>query len=91
MPDKRFHAYFSGRVQGVGFRFTAQSIANDLKISGWVRNTDDGRVEVAAQGPEKRLNDFLSKLKGYFCRYITDVDIDWQQALDDENDFQIKF
>ena len=91
MPDKRFHAYFSGRVQGVGFRFTAQSIANDLKISGWVRNTDDGRVEVAAQGPEKRLGDFLSKLKGYFGRYITDIDIDWEQILDEENDFQIKF
>lgn len=91
MPDKRFHAYFSGRVQGVGFRFTAQSLANNLKISGWARNTDDDRVEIVAQGQEKKLDDFLSQLKGYFSRYIKDIDLDWQEQLEKLDDFKIRF
>lgn len=91
MPEKRFHAFFSGRVQGVGFRFTAQSLANNLKISGWVRNTDDDRVEIVAQGRDKKLDDFLSQLNGYFGRYIKNVEIDWVEPLKENADFEIKF
>lgn len=91
MPEKRFHAFFSGRVQGVGFRFTAQSLASSLKICGWARNNLDGRVEVVAQGQEKKLEEFLTKLKGYFGRYIKDVDIDWKEPAQDCADFEIKF
>ncbi|HSQ37394.1 MAG TPA: acylphosphatase [Acidimicrobiia bacterium] len=40
----------SGRVQGVGFRFSAQHVAKDLRIAGWARNLPDGRVEVHLQG-----------------------------------------
>ena len=48
----RWHIYFDGRVQGVGFRFTAQIFASQLQLTGWVRNLDDGRVEAEAQGTE---------------------------------------
>ena len=49
---KRFHAYYSGSVQGVGFRFAAQRAASNFGLTGWVRNLGDGRVEVLCEGKE---------------------------------------
>lgn len=44
-----------GRVQGVGFRYFVQMEADRHKIAGWVKNRDDGRVEILAEGPEESL------------------------------------
>jgi len=52
----------SGRVQGVGFRYFAQRRADELGLSGWARNLDDGRVEVYAMGPAERLSDLAAAL-----------------------------
>ena len=90
MAKERFQAYFSGTVQGVGFRFSAQRIAQDLKLGGWVKNLDDGRVEVVAEGPKPALENFLKQLQDYFKSYISNTEIDWQEAQG-LNDFQIKF
>jgi acylphosphatase len=49
------HAFVSGRVQGVGFREFTQRSAKQLKLSGWVKNLPDGRVELMAEGDEKTL------------------------------------
>lgn len=57
---KRF--YVSGMVQGVGYRFFATRLAERLGIAGWVKNLEDGRVEVYAIGPRDKLKDFRSKL-----------------------------
>jgi acylphosphatase len=54
--------FVSGTVQGVGFRFFVQQKANSLGLSGWARNTDDGRVEVYASGAPERLNDLAAAL-----------------------------
>jgi acylphosphatase len=51
-----------GRVQGVGFRYFAQAKAQELGLSGWARNLDDGRVEVYAAGPAERLSDLAAVL-----------------------------
>lgn len=51
----RKHYWFSGRVQGVGFRYRAYHIAHSLGITGWVRNHWDGRVEMEAQGTRETL------------------------------------
>ena len=56
---KQLHLYYSGRVQGIGFRYTVQDIAASLKICGWVKNLIDGRVEVLAQAEEDILGGFL--------------------------------
>ena len=54
------HVYYSGRVQGVGFRFTTKQIAAGFEVSGWVKNLDDGRVEMlAASWDEDELDGFL--------------------------------
>jgi acylphosphatase len=88
---KQIHVYYSGRVQGVGFRFTAESIANDLKVAGWVKNLHDGRVEVVAEAEEDVLKDFLERVNNYFNRHVQDVDLEWQEATEEFNDFGIKF
>lgn len=54
MIRKRF--YFSGRVQGVGFRYTAKMIADHYGITGFVKNLPDGRVLMEAQGDEKTID-----------------------------------
>jgi len=57
-----FHALVRGRVQGVGFRYSAVREADRLQINGWVRNCIDGNVEVWAEGPEAHLSLFLEWL-----------------------------
>ena len=54
MPRVRRRVYFSGRVQGVGFRFTCQSLARGFEVAGYVRNLPDGRVELVAEGESRR-------------------------------------
>jgi acylphosphatase len=89
--EKRVHVFYSGRVQGVGFRYTAQSIAEDLKVKGWVRNLHDGRVELVAQQEEEVLKEFLERIKKYFSSYIKDIQIDWEEPTDEFEDFEIRF
>jgi acylphosphatase len=58
-----FSAVVTGRVQGVGFRWTAATEAERLGLKGWVRNTRDGDVEVWAEGPEEKTRVFLEWLR----------------------------
>jgi acylphosphatase len=51
-----------GRVQGVGFRFFVEQSAKAIEISGWVRNLDDGSVEVYAAGSAEQLSDLAGRL-----------------------------
>jgi acylphosphatase len=53
----------SGRVQGVGFRYSARERATDLGLSGWVRNISGGRVEVFVQGPGPIVDVFAAWLQ----------------------------
>ena len=91
LMKKQVHVYYTGRVQGVGFRFTTQDLARDLRIAGWVRNLRDGRVELIAEAGEDALKDFLSRIYQYFSSYIQDADINWQEAVSELEDFQIRF
>ena len=88
--NKRLHAFYSGSVQGVGFRLTAERLASSLGISGFVSNLRDGRVEVVAEGPDPALKEFLEKIKGIFKTYINDVDINWSEATGEFDTFDIR-
>ena len=63
MKTNAFHALVRGRVQGVGFRYSAAREALRLRVDGWVRNTDGGDVEVWAEGPQDKLEIFLKWLR----------------------------
>jgi acylphosphatase len=58
-----FNACASGRVQGVGFRYTARYLAQGLGLAGWVRNADDGSVELFVQGPAEAVAKFLERIR----------------------------
>jgi len=95
LPDhfmkKQVHVYYSGRVQGVGFRFTAESIAIELGITGWVKNLRDGGVEIVAEAEEEVLEKFLERIKEYFSRYLHNVDIEWSETTSKFKEFTIEF
>jgi acylphosphatase len=52
----RAHVFFAGRVQGVFFRANARQYAESMELTGWVRNTADGRVEAVFEGEEEAVN-----------------------------------
>ena len=58
----RRHVFYSGRVQGVGFRYTAQRIAQGFVGTGWVRNLPDERVEMMVEGSADEAQAFLNRL-----------------------------
>ncbi|KPK41567.1 MAG: hypothetical protein AMJ78_05150 [Omnitrophica WOR_2 bacterium SM23_29] len=90
MASKRVHIFYSGRVQGVGFRFTAEAIAHDLSVVGWVRNLRDGRVEVIAEGEQKMLKVFLEKIAQEMSGYINDTDVSWTEPTGEFDDFGLR-
>ena len=70
----RRHIYFSGRVQGVGFRFQASWAAKRLDLTGRVRNLDDGRVEMEVQGEPHVIDRMLEALREDSFIRISDID-----------------
>jgi acylphosphatase len=60
----RVELKITGRVQGVGFRWATETEANRLGLTGWVRNTDDGAVEVVAEGDDAAIERFVSWCRG---------------------------
>lgn len=70
-----FHARIFGRVQGVGFRYSARQEAVRRNLTGWVRNLPDGSVEVVCEGETARVDAFARWLKkGPPGARVTDVD-----------------
>ncbi len=88
---RRIHVFYSGRVQGVGFRFTTEDLARDSRVTGWVRNLRGGQVELVAEAEESVLKDFLSRIEQYFRSYIQAADIQWQEPTGEFRDFGIRF
>ena len=64
MSDVRKHIVFYGRVQGVGFRYTAKYLAGSLGLTGWVRNDEEGTVTMEVQGREALINKMIVGLNG---------------------------
>ena len=82
MPEVH-HAqvYFSGRVQGVGFRYQALQLAREFEVSGVVLNLPDGRVHLEAEGPADEVRDFIVAIQERMEGYIRKVEqTDTQRA-----------
>ena len=91
ITKKRAHVYYGGRVQGVGFRYTAEFLAQELNLTGWVKNMEDGGVELVVEGREDLVKEFLDKIKAKMRLYIYDESIEWQPHKGEFKDFDIRF
>jgi len=85
------HLIFVGRVQGVGFRFTAYHIANRHKLTGFVRNLPDGTVEMLAQGKSEQVNDCIREIQDSFTGYVRDTRMEDVAADPQYGRFNITF
>jgi acylphosphatase len=82
--------FYSGRVQGVGFRYAAKSAAAGFEITGAVRNLPDGRVELVAEGARGELEAFRAAIRGAgLAGFIRDESIIWSDAQNEFNGFEI--
>ena len=88
----RYNIIVKGRVQGVGFRYFVQGIARQMKLTGWVKNLDNGNVELEAQSEANLLDGLLDKLKnGNSFSKITDIEINNINELLTERDFRVTY
>jgi len=85
------HVFFIGRVQGVGFRFTALRMAQRHQLTGFVRNLPDGTVEMLAQGPDRDIDDCIQDIKEYFSDYLRETRINEIPTDPKYKDFRITF
>jgi acylphosphatase len=89
--DKRLTATVTGIVQGVGFRWFVQRIACSSNLTGYVRNTPDGGVEVVAEGEEAALQRLVEALRlGPPGADIGYVDFTWHEATQEFGGFEIR-
>ena len=70
--DQCSEVYYSGHVQGVGFRYTTQQIAQDFDVTGFVKNLSDGRVYLVVEGEPAEMRRFLSEIDNRLGEYIRD-------------------
>jgi len=87
---RRLQIFYSGRVQGVGFRYTAKTVATGFEISGTIRNLPDGRVELVAEGARAELEAFRAALRDEgLAGFIRDEQVTWADAKNEFRGFEI--
>jgi acylphosphatase len=76
MPPQVHHerVFFSGRVQGVGFRYAALQVAREYEVSGFVANLPDGRVQLEAEGRAGEVEAFVTALVEKMQGYVRKVE-----------------
>ena len=82
---------FSGRVQGVGFRYTTCRVAEDYAVTGYVRNLPDGRVETVVEGDTSEVERFLAALKAEMASYIREAQQQESPAAGKFRRFEVRF
>ena len=87
----RVHALVNGKVQGVGFRAFTEYHATQKGLDGWVRNRQDGNVEVEAEGPRPMLEAFLQVLEqGPQLSRVTQIIVDWKDSNRQTHRFTVR-
>lgn len=79
--------WYSGHVQGVGFRQTTRSIAAEFAVDGAVRNLSDGRVELRAEGAPAELKHFLRAVDESLGGFIRGKQVEWSAATGSQPGF----
>lgn len=83
--------YYSGDVQGVGFRATAERIARGYPVTGWVKNLSDGRVQLVAEGPGDAVQAFLLAVRTRWKDNIKREDIKEEMVSGKYKKFTVTF
>jgi len=90
MKRWRMCIFYSGNVQGVGFRYTTKSVATGFEVTGTVRNLPDGRVELIAEGARAELEAFRAAIHDAgLAGFIRDENVAWSDAQNDSHGFEI--
>lgn len=89
--EKRYRLRFYGRVQGVGFRYTASHAANMYRLTGYVKNEYDGSVTCEVQGREEDIEQFIVTInRGRFIE-VDRVDKTQLELDEDERSFDVRY
>ena len=84
------NVFYSGRVQGVGFRYTTKTVAAGFDVTGVIRNLPDGRVELVAEGLRPELEAFRAELHlAGLAGFIRDEQVIWADAKNEFRGFEI--
>ncbi len=90
MNRSRLRIFYSGRVQGVGFRFAVKMLATGFEVTGTVRNLIDGRVELVAEGTKEELESFRRAIQdSEVGRFIRNEEVSWSEARGGLRGFEI--
>jgi acylphosphatase len=90
MTRNRLQIYYSGHVQGVGFRYTTKNVAMGYEVTGIVRNLPDGRVELVAEGEKQELQAFQQGIRNSgLGRLIAQEQERWSEAKNEFRGFEI--
>jgi len=90
MNRQRLQIFYSGRVQGVGFRYAVKSVATGFEVTGTVRNLDDGRVELMAEGTQAEMQEFQRAIQdSEVSRFIRKEVVFWSEAKNEFRGFEI--
>lgn len=88
----RYHLMVYGRIQGVGFRFFVQQLAIQYSLTGWVRNLDDGRVEIEIQGISEKVELFeINLVKGNRFIRVDHLDQEKIELIKPDRGFRIVY
>jgi acylphosphatase len=87
---QRMQIFYSGRVQGVGFRYTAKMLAQGYEVAGTIRNLPDGRVELVAESTREELEAFRKGIQeSELASFIRNEEIHWDDAKNEFRGFEI--
>jgi acylphosphatase len=90
MKRSRMHIFYSGSVQGVGFRYTVKTVAAGFEVVGIVRNLIDGRVELVGEGSREELEAFRKAIREEGLEhFIRDEEVTWSEATSEFRGFEI--
>ena len=86
----RLQVLFSGRVQGIGFRYTVKQTALGYEVTGWVKNLADGRVELLVEGERGELEAFQAAIpEAGLRRFIRETQSEWSNGTGEFRGFKI--
>jgi acylphosphatase len=90
MKRRRLQIFYSGRVQGVGFRYSVKGVATGFEVTGTVRNLSDGRVELAVEGTQTELEAFQRAIQdSEIGGFIRNEEVVWTDAKNEFSGFEI--